>query len=530
MTSKDYLICTCAGSSPFQLLSAAEMQRADAAAIASGIDGFELMTAAGRAVARTVRRHHPVPCRVVVVAGGGNNGGDGAVVARLLDQAGFGVTLIKVGSGVPTQADARRAFDQWCGESLAVDDGRSLATIEAADVIIDALLGAGLNRDLDGTMLSVVKTINRAPAPVISIDLPSGIDGNRCCVRGAAVKADHTVTFFRYKPAHLLYPGRTHCGTLELAQIGIPDQVLPGGASPRCYLNDPALWQARLPAPAATGHKFERGHVMVRGGPIHQAGAARLSALTALHCGAGLVSLATPSTALAANAAQLTAVMLKGCENSLDWQELISDVRVNTVVIGPGNGIGASTSRCVEAALGNGKACVIDADALTSFARQPDTLFRCLADRDTSVVLTPHAGEFLRLFPDITVKRFGSRLEQARAAAERAGAVVVFKGPDTVVAAPGGCAVINANAPPWLATAGAGDVLAGLVGGLLAQGMDAFDAANAGVWLHGDAAARTGYPMCAEQLVTATGEALGMLVELAAPSRPLGLPPIARTA
>jgi hydroxyethylthiazole kinase-like uncharacterized protein yjeF len=318
---------------------------------------------------------------------------------------------------------------------------------------------------------------------------------------GPAVRATETVTFFRRKPAHLLLPGRMHCGRVRVTDIGIDPRVL-SEIKPQTFENVPDTWRASFPVPKIDGHKYARGHTIVVSGDIAATGAARMSARGALRAGAGLVTLASPRDALTVNAAALTAVMVRPIDTPVEFAELLTDKRLNTCVIGPGAGLGERTRDFVLTALSAQRGLVLDADALTSFADAPDHLFEAIeASHDPQVVLTPHEGEFPRLFSDISNKHpLRSKLERVRAAAERAGAIVLLKGPDTVVASPDGRATIAANAPPWLATAGAGDVLSGMIAGLLAQGVPAFEAASIGVWMHGEAAREAGPGLIAEDL------------------------------
>jgi len=327
--------------------------------------------------------------------------------------------------------------------------------------------------------------------PVVAVDMPSGISGDTGQpLGGVYVRAALTVTFFRKKPGHLLLPGRALCGETVVADIGIPAEA----ANTQLHENTPALW--RFPWPELEGHKYSRGHcVVVSGGAAHT-GAARLAARAALRVGAGLVSVASPSDAVAVNAGHLTAIMVKPFDGRAGLAELLSDKRLNVVVLGPGLGVGGETRELVATVLRSGAAAVLDADAISSFKDKPQSLFGLL---DNRCVLTPHEGEFERLFPGL-LDQSSSKLEAARTAAARALCVVLLKGADTVIAAPSGKAVLNANAPATLATAGAGDVLAGLIAGLLAQGMSAFDAAACGAWLHGDAASRFGPGLIAEDL------------------------------
>jgi hydroxyethylthiazole kinase-like uncharacterized protein yjeF len=321
---------------------------------------------------------------------------------------------------------------------------------------------------------------------------------------GAAVKATQTVTFFRRKPGHLLLPGRLYCGSVMLVDIGILDSVL-DTIKPKTFVNDPSSWGGAFPVPAAQGHKYARGHAVVVSGGLATTGAARLAARAALRAGAGLVTIASPNDALSVNAASSLAVMVRPVDGALGLSEFLSDKRRNAVVLGPGGGVGPSMRGQVLAALDSGAAVVLDADALTSFADNPAPLFSAIAARpERDVVLTPHDGEFSRLFRDISSSSHVSqKLEKVRAAAKASKAIVLLKGADTVVASPDGRASIADNAPPYLATAGAGDVLAGIIAGLLAQGMASFDAASAAVWLHGEAATEFGPGLIAEDLTEA---------------------------
>ena len=455
------------------VLTPEEMYRADALAAAAGISTLTLMENAGRAVAEAVvRRFGARP--VLVLCGPGNNGGDGFVAARYLRRWGWPVRLSLMGAREALTGDAAVMAARWEG---AVEQG---ANVAGAGLIVDALFGAGLSRDFPQAL---AEAVNGAGVPVVAVDVPSGLDGLTGQPRGACVKADVTVTFFRPKPGHLLMPGRALCGALEVADIGIPDNVL-GDINPNCRINA----KVRLPKPAAAGHKYGRGHaVVVSGGPL-STGASRLAAVAALKAGAGLVTLSGPREALMVHAAHVTAVML----SDMPLAELLADRRRNAVCIGPAAGVGGETRAKVEAILASGAATVLDADALTSFTGEADLLFDLIRQQAARpVVMTPHGGEFARLFPDLGADSV-SKLARARKAAAASGAVVVLKGADTVIAAPDGRARINANAPPSLATAGSGDVLAGLVTGFLAQGLDGFEAACAAVWCHGDAAARHG--------------------------------------
>ncbi len=478
-----------------ELLTTAEMAQADRLAIAGGVPGIRLMEAAGRAVADAVARHSPGA--VCVVAGPGNNGGDGFVCARVLAERGYRVRLLLLGDSEKLKGDAAEAFRSWSGPVEAAEP----AGLAGADFIVDALFGAGLDRPVTGAARAMIEAINATTCEVIAVDLPSGVNGTTGAMMDVAVNASETVTFFRRKPGHVLLPGRLHCGPVEVVDIGIPESVL-ATIKPRIVANAQSLWAGSFPVPQAGGHKYRRGHaVVVSGGPSHT-GAARLAARGALRAGAGLVTLASPRDALAINAAASLAVMVRPVDGAAEFAAMLGDPRLNTVALGPGGGVGAPMREMVLAALQGERAVVLDADALTSFAEAPAMLFAAIKARGGSpTVLTPHEGEFARLFssgPEPSENK--SKCDRAQAAAETSGAVVLLKGSDTVVAAPDGRASITENAPPWLATAGSGDVLAGFAAGLLAQGMPGFEAASAATWLHGEAGTEAGPGLIAEDL------------------------------
>jgi NAD(P)H-hydrate epimerase len=483
-----------------RLLTVAAMRQVDAAAIAGGTPGLTLMEAAGAAVAARGRVRLPEAGRVVVLCGPGNNGGDGFVAARLLAEGGFAVDLFLLGDREALKGDAALAAKGWTGP---VRDAAS-AALPDCDLVVDALFGAGLSRDLNGAVRALVEAVNASGIPVLAVDVPSGLDGDTGAVRGVAIRAVETVTFVAFKPGHLLQPGRSLCGQLSLADIGTGRAALEAGLA-ACgaplYRNGPDLWARHFPRLTGESHKYTRGHALVLSGPATKTGAARLAARGALRAGAGLVTVASPAAALPENAAHLTAIMLRPCESADDLDDLLTDERLNVVLAGPGLGTGEPTRERVAVAAAAGRGLVLDADALTSFAGQASVLAAHLADGDARAVLTPHAGEFARLFKGTAAGADeADKVARTRAAARLVGAIVVLKGSDTVIASPDGRAAINDHGSPYLGTAGSGDVLGGLIAGLLAQGMPAFEAAAAGVWLHGDAGLRHGPGLIAEDI------------------------------
>lgn len=482
------------------LLTAAEMRQADARAIASGISEARLIERAGRAVADAAMdllAAESLPRQALVLCGPGNNGGDGYVAARVLAGRGIEVSLA---SAVPVSAltgTAARMAALWDGEVISLD--RAQPTPDG--LVVDALFGAGLSRELDPIAVRALNRVARSGARVLAVDVPSGLDADTGLVRGAVAKADVTVTFAARKPGHLLQPGRSLCGRLILADIGIgPDHI--ASCEPRIWSNEPNLWRESFPVPGSDTHKYLRGHAFVLAGKAGHAGAARLAARAALRSGAGLVTLLSPMDAMAENAAQSNAVMLRPCDGTDDLAALLLDDRIRTVLLGPGGGVGEQMRRLVATAAAAGRSLVLDADSLTSYAgRLPEFIQNLASARPAGIVLTPHAGEFARLFAQVPdVLALPSKLERARAAARQTGAVVLLKGADSVVAAPDGRACIAEIDAPWLATAGSGDVLAGILTGLLAQGMPAFEAASAAVWLHARTGEALGPGLIAEDL------------------------------
>ena len=465
----------------FELLTPTEMYRADALAVERfKIPSLRLMENAGLAVATEIINRFR-KCPIAVVCGPGNNGGDGFVVARLLAAKKWPVKVYLLAEGAALKGDAAAMAAKWKGKTSGFAEfEKSLGGKAGPRLIVDAIFGAGLNRDFPAAWAD---GIHGAGVPVVAIDVPSGLDGLSGQKRGACAGADLTVTFFRKKPGHVLQPGRALCGEMVVADIGISADVL-NAIKPQLFENA----VPHLPEPGVEDHKFTRGHALVWSGPEFATGASRLAAMAAARVGSGLVSLAGAPAALHIHAARVSSIMLKPVSHLDELRALLHDQRLRAFCIGPGAGVSEDLRRTVLLALRKGPALVLDADALTAFADAPEALFEAIKRRaDRSVILTPHEGEFSRLFSSL-VPHSDNKVDRARAAARLSGAVVLLKGPDTVFAAPDGRAVVNTNAPAKLATAGSGDVLAGIITGLLAQGVAAFDAACAGAWLHGEAA------------------------------------------
>ncbi|HKV16548.1 MAG TPA: NAD(P)H-hydrate dehydratase [Reyranella sp.] len=483
------------------LLTCAEAAAADAATMAAGIPTRDLMEAAGGAVAAAVReRYQGRP--LVVLCGPGNNGGDGFVAARRLQTAGWTVRLALLGARDALKGDAAAAARQWKGpvETLSAD------LLEGQPLVIDALFGAGLGRPVEGSAAQVLARAGALGLPVVAVDVPSGLHGDTGEVLGCAAKAELTVTFFRAKPGHYSLEGRRLCGELVVADIGIRPAVL-HEIGPTLWKNEPPLWSPLVAHHDLADHKYKRGHLTILGG-AEATGAARLAALAARRAGAGLVTIGAPRAALPIYRAAEPGNLVTECDGDDAFGRLLADERRNAALIGPGSGHDGRTRSAVLSALEARRSVVLDADALTVFADRPETLFRAIAG---PVLMTPHAGEFRRLFADLA--DVPSKVERTRAAARRSGAAILLKGPDTVIAAPDGRAVINVHAPSALATAGSGDVLSGIAAGFMARGLAPLAAGSAAAWIHGESGYRFGRPgLIAEDLVDCLPEALAAAI------------------
>lgn len=480
-----------------EIITVAQMREIDAMSAERGVPTRTLMESAGAAVAREIQaRWSPRP--TVIFCGPGANGGDGFVVARKLAEVGWPVRVGFLGDRNALTGDAADASSAWMGWV----DPADASLLEPGALVVDALFGAGLSRPLNETAAEIAAAAHAHE--VVAIDLPSGARGDGGVIEGAAFRADVTITFVRKKVAHVLEPTRALCGEVVVVDIGAPAEALANLVDAPVE-NGPDLWA--LPWPDAEAHKHARGHAMVISGGAGRTGAARLAARAALRVGAGLVTLVSPSTAMRDNAGQLTAIMLESAKDAQDTREIAASA--TAMVIGPAAGLTTRTRDTVLELAQLRTPMVLDADALTVFAKEPDTLFEALHD---ACVATPHLGEFRRIFPDIADTKM-PKIERARAAAKRAGCVILLKGPDTVIAAPDGRTAVNTTGTPFLATAGSGDVLAGLIAGLAAQGMEAFEAACAGAWLHGRLGETLGPGLIAEDL----SEALPALLNELAP-------------
>lgn len=467
------------------LLTIEEMYKADALTIDQGTPGIVLMENAGAAIAHEIMERWSKR-EVAVLCGPGNNGGDGFVAARLLSEFGWPVRLFLLGNLKELVGDAAMAAARWSGEVQAL----SAESLAGAPLVLDALFGAGLSRSLSGVALEIVKEINDRDLDCVAVDVPSGVQGDTGQILGDAPQCRLTVTFFRAKPAHVLMPARMYLGELIVADIGIAGSVL-NDIKPTIQVNGPALWADTFPRPDANAHKFQRGHLLIAGGD-DMTGAALLAARGARRIGAGLVSIAASPETWSIYASDMPGNLVRKVPSYAEFDHLLSDNRITAAIIGPGFGLGKQTREWVLGTLKSKKPVVLDADGISAFADNPSELFDHLHDK---CVLTPHEGEFSRIFDTK-----GDKISRARRAAKRANACVLLKGPDTVIATPSNEVVINRSGTPYLATAGSGDVLSGLIGGLMAQGMVPFQAACAAAWSHGAVAETFGPGLIAEDI------------------------------
>jgi len=480
------------------LLTPAEASSVDEWTIDNGVSGLTLMENAGRAASEILIEYIGTPLEVggevLILCGPGNNGGDGYVMARHLDDWGYPVRVLSTVDKKALKGDASKMAAKWTG---AVDSIKA-AKLGAASVIVDCLFGTGFNKPLEGKEADVILKANQTDAFRLAIDLPSGLNGETGRVTGPSFQADATVTFFKRKPGHVVTPGRFYCGGsdhVHVVDIGIPAESLEA-VELSCFSNEPSLWGHAYPFQGPATHKYDRGHLLVLGGKEPTLGASRLASMAALRTGAGLVTLAAPSETYAIQAAVMTDTMVRRFDSAFGFVGIMSDARISTVLIGPGAGVGEKTVELVQQAGRKERNMVLDADALSSLNGRVEIISGI---KNSEIVITPHEGEFARLFPDLDFTE--DRIKAVRKAASMIEATVILKGVSTIVADAEGRVSIASNAPSWLAVGGTGDVLSGMIGSLLAQGMPAFEAASAAVWMHGEAGMKAGRGLIASDLL-----------------------------
>jgi NAD(P)H-hydrate epimerase len=478
------------------LLTAENIKATEQAHFAKGNDSFAVMKKASEAVCNIVGERFPNRS-IIVLAGTGNNGGDGLLTAECLHKKGFDVKVYALEAS-KMKGDAAKALKACSVKILPVD----VLNLEGNPVVIDALFGIGLNKSLPDEIVKLITTINAHKLDVVSVDIPSGVMPDSGRIAGAALQAASTVTFIAHKFAQVLMPAREFFGEVILADIGIPIEA---GEISSC-INIPENWFKYYPWPKPSGNKYSRGHTLVAGGNKFKCGAAKLAANAALRSGSGLVTIICAEEDVPAYASDAYSLMTT---SDTQWSDLLQDKRVNSLLIGPGAGVNETIYNRVMQILKAKKSTVLDADALSVFAQKPEELFAAI---ESPCILTPHGGEFERLFPEL---KDLPKHEAARKAAVFSNAVVIYKGYDTVIASPDGSLAINMNAPATLATAGSGDVLAGICTGLLAQGMPPFPAACAAVWLQAEAANIFGAGLISEDIIKTLPMALHQLEKYA---------------
>jgi ADP-dependent NAD(P)H-hydrate dehydratase / NAD(P)H-hydrate epimerase len=487
------------------LLTGAEMRAAEQAAFARGLPSFEAMQRAGMAVADAIIARWPAAgsSEIHVLCGPGNNGGDGFIVAATLRAAGYRVIVHAVRARPDYAGDAARAAATWHGDVQRPAPAQ-IAALDRPAIVVDALFGIGLDRVLEGDIAVLIAAANSARATVVAVDVASGIHADDGRIMGAAIDADLTVTFGWRKLGHVLQPGAAKCGETIVADAGFTAADL-SVVKPACWLNAPALWSAAYPVPKPTEHKYQRGHAVIVGGAV-MTGAARLAARAARRVGLGLLTLAVPPDAWPIYASDQPGAIVRPVADRTALAAIAGDERISSLLVGSGLEPDGETAELVRTCLALSRPTVIDGGGLTVLAGNESVI-----EGHSDVVLTPHEGEFGRLFPDLVARE--SKVERAREAAHRTGCIIVLKGSDTVVAGPDGNAIASNGAPPTLATAGSGDVLAGIATGLLSLKMPPFAAAAMAVWLHAQAADGFGLGLIAEdlpdRLPTALAKALG---------------------
>ena len=487
------------------VLTAAEMRRVEQVAFTRGLPSFEAMRRAGQAVADLIARRWLLGAvdRIIVLCGPGNNGGDGFIAAAALRASGYAVQVQGVALTAARSPDATKAAAGW-GDAIAPLNAKGLAGLGPRTIVVDALFGIGLARPLGGDALGVTEAVDRSGAAVVAVDVPSGIDADSGAILGGAMRADVTIAFGWVKRGHLLLPAAANCGELIVADVGFTPADL-AAAPVSCWRNAPALWRDAYPLPRPDDHKYRRGHALIAGGAV-MTGAARLAARSARRVGLGMLTLAAPHSAWPIYAQDLVGAIVRPVADGAAILALAADPRVSALLVGSGLEPDRPTADLVRGAMALGRPMVIDGGGLTALAQHGridggHNGGRADGGR-ADIVLTPHEGEFARLFPDLADGLAGRapKVERARAAAARSGCIMVLKGADTVVAAPDGRAILSDLAPATLATAGSGDVLAGAVAGLLGLGLAPLPAAAMAVWLHGQAARGFGLGLIAEDL------------------------------
>ncbi|MDX1950377.1 MAG: NAD(P)H-hydrate dehydratase [Rickettsiales bacterium] len=487
-----------------KIFSAENTKKADSEAERFGISNFTLMCNAGEKSADLVDKildYKKKGDAVYILCGVGNNGGDGYITARILKERGYDIRLSNIGDLRKVSELTLQAMDFAVSSGIEIEEFDE-DYLEQADLIIDAIFGIGLKRDITGDIAEIIEKINYAKNSqknkflVFSLDVPSGVCSNTGEVRNIAIQADYTISYQTPKIGCYLLPAKNYVGKIEVADIGIPDEAFSEIYNPY-FINSTDLWLDKFPFPKLESHKYHKGHIVIDGGEEDFTGASRMASIASMRVGAGLATICADEKSLPIYATSMLSVMVKRLKEIEDLEKYIKLKKVNSAVLGCGSGFDILAPLRVYHCLEEKLACVIDADVFSIFQEKPKEFIKALKKNKKSV-LTPHEGEFKRVF-----NVDGSKIERASKAAKLCDNVIVLKGNDTIIASPDGRIAVNNNAPTWLATAGSGDVLAGIIGGLLAQNMPSFEAACAGVWIHSECANILGQGLISEDLIDA---------------------------
>lgn len=466
-----------------EILTAEQMYRADKETCAKIMPEIQLMENAGFAAACQIARNYH-KCPVLVLCGTGNNAGDGLVVARILQQWGWPVEVALTGQEERMSPCAKINAEKFNGFKRQLSFKRLEKMKKNGGLIIDAIFGIGLSRPVQDDIADFFRAVNESNLPCVALDIPSGIHADTGEVLGASLYCDMTITFCRPKIGHFLYPGKEYVGELVVCPIGIPDEIVRQNR-PSFYENTPELFS--LPESSPYHHKYSKGATLIRAGKM--CGAARLAALANRRAGSGLTAVSCTTQAYPVFASDTAGTVIQTADTAQDFSEHVNSSKISAVVIGMGADKKDDTKAFLHLIAASEKPFVADAGALP--------FIKGIKKRSHGVI-TPHAGEFTRLFPELKGK---NKLVQALTAAETLGCTVVLKGADTIIASAKGTVAINSVSNFDLATAGCGDVLDGIIGAMLAQGLPPFEAACAGVWLHSRAAEKAGKNMIAEDII-----------------------------
>ncbi len=473
----------------------------DRLCVRRGIKFLDLMENAGKSAFTKIEKTI-IPSlkefnkKILILCGPGNNGGDGLVIAKYLLKSGYKVDIsFPISSKSKINKYSNNKLKNLDISPQKFDD----LNLIKYSMIIDSIFGIGLSRNFSSNLIKIVEKINKAKACKVSIDIASGINSDSGDLMPISIKANHTITFVAPKVGHYLLPGKINSGNIHVVSIGEKkSEILRATRLSKVELNIPESWIKKFKWPSKFDHKYKRGHILVKSGPLTSTGASRLAAVSALRSGAGVVTLASETSALEVNASHLTSVMLKEINNTEEFFNFVKEKKIKTLIIGPGSGVNQMIKELVIRAIKEEIEFVLDADGLTSFEKNPNELFDLLRKRRkrNNIILTPHEGEFNRLFKFDNM----NKIDKANKAADITNSTILFKGNDTIISSPKKITLLARESSPFLSTAGSGDVLAGICGSFLAQGMKSHFAAGAASWLHNEVGIESGPGLIAEDM------------------------------